>query len=128
MGMNFFAGHLVAGTGLHVHPLYTGGEVAHTIDHGRYSTLIHRPVFDGLVGPRTHGFVQIEWQPKDANLPDSIEEQIDLDTDGTSEFTIRIDTRTNSANLKASDSRVLSLDEFLPVGNGRIARINLKRQ
>ena len=69
MGMQPLAGKLVAVTGLRVHPIYTGGEIARTIDHGQYQTLIHRPVFDGLIGQRNTGFVQIKWQPKDANLP-----------------------------------------------------------
>lgn len=128
MGMEPCAKQLVAITGLHVHPLYTGGEVAHTIDHGAYRTLIHRPVFDGLVGSRTHGFIQIEWQPKDANLPDRIEEPIDFDANGTSEFKIRLDTKTNQASLEASDRRVLSVEEFLPVGTSRVARVGLRRE
>jgi hypothetical protein len=127
MGMNFFANGLVGATGLHVHPIYTGGEVAQTIDHGQYLTLIHRPVFDGLVGQRSHGFVQIQWQPKDANLPDRIEEQIDFDADKTSDFQIQIDTKTNTADLKPSNARVLSAGEVLTVGTSRLARISLKK-
>ncbi len=127
MGMNFFAGKLVAVTGLHVHPIYTGGAIAQTIDHGSYQTLIHEPVFDGLVGRRNHGFVQVEWQPKDANLPERIDELIDFDADGTGEFAIRLDTKTNDTGITPSDACVLSLGEVLTVGNARIARINLKR-
>jgi len=127
MGMDFFAGKLVAVTSLHVHPIYTGGAVARTIDHGTYQTLIHQPVFDGLVGQREHGFVQIQWRPKDANLPESIEEQIGFNADNTSDFRIRLNTKTNAAHLEASDSRVLSVGEVLTVGNTRVARVNLKR-
>jgi len=128
MGMGPLAAKLVAVTGLHVHPLYTGGEVARTIDRGTYRTLIHRPVFDGLVGPRKHGFVQIQWQPKDANLPELIEEQIDLNADHAGEFRIRLDTKTNTASVDASDRSVLSVGEVLTVGNARLARINLERR
>ncbi len=127
IGMDSFAGRLVAVTGLHVHPLYTGGEVVQTIDHGAYLTLVRRPVFDGLVGQRGRGFVQIQWQPKDANLPDLVEEQIALDADSAKAFTIRLDTNTSRAELKVSDPRVLSVAEVLTIGNARIARINLKR-
>jgi hypothetical protein len=127
MGMDFFAGRLVAVTGLHVHPLYTGGEVAQTIDHGRYQTLIHRPVFDGLVGQREYGILQIQWQPKDANLPERIDEAIDLDADNTSEFTIRLNTKTNTADLELSGDRFLALDEVITVANTRVVRISLKR-
>jgi len=131
LGMAPLAGKLVAFTGLHVHPIYTGGEVARTIDpnhnHGPYQTEIYRPVFDGLVGQRSHGFIQIKWTPKDANLPERIEEQIDYDVDGTSEFLIRLNTKTNDADLETSDSRVLSIGEVLTAGNTRIIRVNLKK-
>ena len=127
MGMDSLAGKLVAVTGLRVHPIYTGGEVARTIDHGQYETWVHHPVFDGLVGPRSHGFIQIQWRPKDANLlPERLKEQIDLDTDGTSRFLIRLNTKTNGADLEASGSRVLSIGEVLTAGNTRIVRVNLK--
>jgi hypothetical protein len=127
MGMPFFAGRLVAVTDLHVHPVYTGGEVVRTIDHGPYRTLIHRPDFDGLIGRRNHGFVQLRWEPADANLPEWIDEPIDFDADGTSDFQIRLNTRTNVTDLKTSDPRVLSVGAMIPVENARILRINLLR-
>jgi hypothetical protein len=127
MGMPFFAHGLVVGTGLHVHPVYTGGEVVRTIDHGPYRTLVHRPVFAGLIGERSRGFVQLQWQPTDANLPEWLDEPIDFDADGTSDFQIRLNTRTNAADLKSSDPRVLSVGATIPVENARIIRINLLR-
>jgi len=126
MGMDSFAGKLVAVTGLHVHPIYTGGAIAQTVDHGSYRTLIHEPVFDGLIGRRNHGFIQIEWQPKDANLPEQIDESIDFNEDGTSEFALCLHTKTNAADLRPLDDSVLSLREVLTVGNARVARVNLK--
>jgi hypothetical protein len=126
MGMDAFATKLVAVTGLHVHPIYSGGAVARTIPHGFYQTVIHEPVFDGLIGPRSHGFVQVEWQPKDANLPELIHEAIDFDADGTSEFEVRFDTRTNSARITPLDPCVLSLGEALALGPARMVRVNLK--
>ena len=127
MGMQPLAGKLVAVTGLHVHPIYTGGEVAQTIDHGQYQTLIHRPVFDGLIGRRNTGFVQIKWQPKDANLPAMIDESIDFDADGSSDFRIRLNTVTQEASIEPSDARVLSVSEVIAVPDGRIVRVNLRR-
>jgi hypothetical protein len=127
MGMPFFAGRLVAVTGLHVHPLYTGGEVVRTVDHGPYRTLIHRPVFDGLIGERGRGFVQLRWQPTDADLPERIDEPVDFDADGTTDCRIRLNTRTNEADLKSSDPRVLSVGAVIPVENARVIRINLLR-
>ena len=126
MGMDTLKERFVAITGLHVHPLYTGGEQAQTLDHGPYQTIVHRPVFDGLIGQRRTGFVQIQWQPKDANLPEQIDESIDFNEDGTSEFALCLHTKTNAADLRPLDDSVLSLREVLTVGNARVARVNLK--
>lgn len=130
MGMAPLANGLIAVTGLHVHPMYAGGEKTAPIPRGQYQTIVYRPVFDGLVGQRDHGFVQIIWQPRDANvpdLPDVIEEQIDFDADGTSDFKIRLNTKTNEASLDTSDRRVLSIKEVVPIENTRVVRVNLKR-
>lgn len=128
MGVQPLAGKLVAATGLHVHPIYTGAEVARTIDHGLYRTLIHRPVFDGLIGQRDRGFVQIEWQATDANLPESIDEEIDFDADGSNDFRIQLDTITGQAGIQPLDARVLSAGEVFTVPHGRIVRANLQKK
>lgn len=128
MGMPFFTNRLVAVTGLHVHPVYTGGEVAQTIDHERYQTLIHRPVFDGLIGERDTGFVQIQWQPKEAGLPELIDEQIDFDQDGKADLRIQLNTKTDATTLDPLDSRVLSAHEVVKVQNSRILRVDLRKE
>lgn len=126
MGMGTLVPRFVAVTGLHVHPIYSGGEVARTIDHGSYQTLIHRPVFDGLIGQRNTGFVQIRWQAKDANLPASIEEPIDFDADGVDDLRVRLDTTTQNINAEINDARVVSIDHAIVVPDGRIMRVNLR--
>jgi hypothetical protein len=125
---DFFPRKLVAVTGLHVHPIYTGGEVAQTIDHSGHQTLIHRLVFDGLIRERNTGFVQIEWKPKDANLPELIDEQIDFDKDGKADFQVQLNTSTNATTLKRLDSRVVSVDSVIKVQNVRILKVNLRKR
>lgn len=127
MGLEYLPAKFVAVTGLHVHPIYTGGEVARTIDHASHQTLIHRPVFDGLIGERDTGFVQIHWQAKDANLPASIDEQIDFDADGVDDIRIGLNTTTQAINAEIHDARVLSIDHAIVVPNGRIVRVNLRK-
>lgn len=128
MGMEFFAGKLVGVTGLHIHPIYAGGEVARTIDHEGYQTLLRRPVFDGLVRQRNTGFVQIEWRPGDANLPELIDEKIDFDQDGKVDFRVQLSTNTDTTTLDPLDSRVLSADKAIKVQNVRILRVNLQKR
>ncbi len=127
MGMAPLAPLLVYLTGLHVHPIYAGGEVIQTINHGDYLTFLHRPVFDGLVRERNAGFVQIKWQPKDANLPELIDEQIDFDQDGKMDLRIQLNTATNVTTLDALDSRVMSADTVIEAQNARILRVNLRK-
>ena len=127
MGYELLAGELVAVTGLHVHPIYSGGEVAQTIQYEHYQTLIHRPVFDGLLGQRERGFIQIRWQMTDANLPRSLDEQVDFDADGSNDFRIHVDTDTQEARIEALDRRVLSVGQVFHVPDGRIVRVRLRR-
>lgn len=127
MGMNFWAKKLVAITGLEVSPRFTGGQVINTVKHDEYKTLIHRPVFNGLIRERRNGFVQIKWKPNESLLPRLIDEEIDFDTDGRSDFRIRLDTQTNEAELQAFNDEVVSPGEVLVLGNERIIRITLKR-
>jgi len=128
MGMGPLAGLLVFFTGLHVHPIYAGGEVTQVINHGSYLTFLHRPVFDGLVRERNTGFVQIKWQPKDANLPELIDEKIDFDQDGKMDLRIQLNTSANTIALDPLDSRVLSADKVIEVQNARILRVNLRKE
>ena len=128
MGMQPLAHGLVTATGLHVHPIYSGAEVVRTIEHGSYRTLIHRPVFDGLIGQRDRGFIQVEWQATDANLPPSIDERIDLEGDGSNDFDIQLNTTTQQADVQPFDARVLSVDEVIAVPHGCIVRVNLQKK
>ena len=127
MGMNLWAEKLVAITGLEVSPWYTGGQVLYTVQHDQHLTLIHRPVFDGLIKERRKGFVQIKWKPNEVLLPMLIDEEIDFDTDGRNDFRIKLNTETNEAELQAFNDEVVSPDEVLVLGNERIVRIALKR-
>ena len=86
-GNDYFSGRLASATGVTISPWYSGGEIVRSIDHGAYRTLIRRPVFDGLIGERKEGFIQIEWQPVTA-LPPVIEDGIDYTGDGKEDFSV----------------------------------------
>ena len=70
MGMDGWM-QAIAGSGLVVSPLYSGGEVAQTIQHTGYHTSVHDPVFAALIGESNEGFVQVTWQPKHQTRPGS---------------------------------------------------------
>ena len=70
----------VAGTGIQVAPVYTGGRLARTIDKGNYRILVNEPVRMPNRLVRGNDFVQIAWTPA-AALPARIADEIDVDGD-----------------------------------------------
>ena len=126
IGLNFWSNSL-AGTGIQVSPRYTGGEVRRSVDHGQYLTLLRRPVFDGLLGERSEGFVQIDWVPKDQQtLPALIEEDFDIDGDGTGDFGVRLDTVAARTDLIKKQPWVLNADNVISVDKEQILRVRLR--
>ncbi|MDD5627822.1 MAG: hypothetical protein PHU21_02070 [Elusimicrobia bacterium] len=112
------------GTGWTISPRYSGGGLARTVEHGGYRTHLRRPVFDGLLGERRRGFVQVEWEPV-AALPDIIEE--DVDAQGRGRFRVSLDTRTGKAVLRDASPEVLGLSVVTPFHGGWMVRVDLKK-
>ena len=126
LGSGFFSRTLVAASGVKISPLYSGGEIARSVDHGSYRALVHRPVFDALIGETSEGFIQINWEPL-AGLPPVIEEQVDCNGDGKEDFSIRIDTKTGEASLTRINPLVMSIERAVKLDNGWVARVQLKK-
>ena len=116
---------LMSKSGLSVTPLYTGGDIVRTIDHGGYKTDIHQTVFAGLFSEREQGFIQIDWV-KSTQLPEVIVEDIDFDDDRQIDFTIIYDTVDNEASLKPTNPRVLDIEGVYQRNNGFTVRVSLK--
>jgi len=53
----------IAGTGIKVNPKFSGGEVDTAMVRSGYRVVVHRPVFEALVGRSRSGFVQVDWKP-----------------------------------------------------------------
>jgi hypothetical protein len=98
-----------AATGLTLAPSISGGEVTRTIPHGAYEAQVHRMVFDGLIGQRREGFIQVDWTPL-ASLPGSIDEEIDADADGKPDFRVSVDTAKPESTLAPYAPWVLGLE------------------
>lgn len=76
------AGHALAQLPfMKIHPVYSGAEVVRTQTIPGGELRFHRPVFDGLIGPRKKGFVQVDVIPayKGAFPMDC---EVDYDADG----------------------------------------------
>jgi hypothetical protein len=129
IGIPFFSQALAHGTGVKISPWFIGGEVQREIDHEGYRTILRRPVFDGLIGQRSHGFVQIEWQPLAGGpLPPRILEEIDYDRDGSVGFTVALETAANRALVSARSARVLGLERVYDLPDELVIRVALRRK
>jgi hypothetical protein len=126
IGNDTLSRRLVSATGLTVSPWMTGGAEAETIDHGAYRTVIRRPVFDGLVGKRSTGFVQIEWESKE-KLPVTVEEPIELRSEKGARFTVRLDTRAGTAVVENPGGSILGVERVYRLDNGFAVRVALRR-
>lgn len=118
---------LASATGVIVSPRYSGGEIVQTINHGTYTTAVHRPVFDALIGQTKTGFIQVNWLPA-AGLPPVVTETVDCNGDGKADFTIVLNTKTGEAVLTDKAAIVLSLEKTYHLRDGWAARINLQRE
>ena len=129
-GLNSWAKLLAQSTGVRVSPWMTGGEIVRTLPHEGYETRIHRPVFDGLLGPRARGFVQVDWVavPPATTLPVRIGEQIDYDYNGVMDFEVELDSKANQAALKPLQPDVLGCERVMLLKNGRVLRVDLKHK
>jgi hypothetical protein len=129
-GLDSWAKLLAQSTGIRVSPWMTGGEIVRTLPHEGYETRIHRPVFDGLLGPRARGFVQVDWVavPPTTTVPERIGEQIDYDRDGVMDFEVELDSQANHAVLKPLRPEVLQCERVMLLKNGRVLRVDLKRK
>jgi hypothetical protein len=127
IGLNFWSEALARATGVKISPWFSGGEVLESVPHEGYQTLLHRPVFDGLLAARAEGFVQIDWVPQSGRaLPSEIEEDFDIDRDGVRDLTVQLDTAGNRATLVRHAPWVLGADDVIASEQERILRVRLR--
>jgi len=126
LGQDYFGRALAAATGITVNPRYSGGEIMKTVDHAKYKTAMHRPVFDALIGQTKEGFIQINWAPA-AGLPQVISEGFDYNSDGKEDFIVTLNTATGKATLASSNPAVLGIDKSYHLKNGWAVRVLLKQ-
>jgi hypothetical protein len=128
MGIGSWSKALAEGTGVVISPWYTGGDVARSIPHDAYRTLVRRPVFDGLIGPRAEGFVQVEWSPGEGKaLPAALREEVDAEGDGRIDFVVDLDTVANRATVQPLSATVLGLERVYDLGAERAVRVRMRR-
>ena len=126
MGIDYFSKQLASATGITVSPWFSGGEIMRTADHGAYTTYLHRPVFDALIGEKRKGFMQLKWEPYEG-LPPVVKEQIDYNGDKRDDFSITLNTHSGDATLTAHSPTVLSIEGPYRLKKGWAMRVILKK-
>jgi hypothetical protein len=86
---------------------------------------IRKPVFDGLLKQRKHGFIQLDWR---GVLPDEIQDTIDYDLDSVPDFYIRINTKDQTTNLNPFNACIEDVNISTQTSYGWAARVNLRRK
>jgi hypothetical protein len=78
----------IGAAGLHISPVYSGGEVARVIAREGYRIVVYRPTLRGSPLQRIDPFIQMRWTPE-AGLPNAVVDDVDLDGDGTPDVQVR---------------------------------------
>jgi hypothetical protein len=125
IGNDFLAKKFIDVTSLKVSPLYTGGEVYKTLSFKDSQIRIHKPVFQGLFSDRSEGFVEVDYESK--NAPDIISQNIDFDDDGKDDFSIKYDVKNDKSEFKSLNRNAVSLKGVYKIKSGYAIRINLKK-
>lgn len=107
-----------------LNPNTSGGEIAQQIAMDNCTLMIRKPVFDGFIGERKKGFVQIDWR---GDIPGTIYDSIDYDMDNSSDFVIEIIVPDNKVNLVALNPKVRDVAISTSTSYGWAARINIDK-
>lgn len=121
-GLNAISGSVARLPFMKINPNYTGGEVARHIASANYSTDIRKPVFDGLIGDRRKGFVQVDWR---GEIPEILNDTIDYDLDGKPDFRIHISKSQSKTEIEPVSSKVGKLLVTTPTSYGWVVRVEV---
>ena len=123
-GLNRFSESLASLPFMKINANYTGGEIAKQHITPNCTLAIRRPVFDGLLGEKNHGFVQLDWR---GDLPEYLQDTIDYDSDGTPDFLIKVNRKNNTSDIQSFNSSVEGINISSPTSYGWAVRIGLEK-
>lgn len=105
-----------------INPNFTGGEVAREIVMESCTLAIRKPVFDGLIGEKKNGFVQLDWRGK---VPETINDTIDYNMDNTPDFVIIINRKEPTTMLTPLSPEVKNVEISTETSFGWAVRVNI---
>ena len=121
-GLNSFSESASKLSFMKINPNYNGGELARQIVSEGCTLNIRKPVFDGLIGERKNGFVQLDWR---GSLPDEFSDTIDYNFDNNPDFRISVDKLNSRTSLDAFDIKVKNVTISTPTSYGWAVRVEL---
>jgi hypothetical protein len=120
------AGHMARLPFMKIHPKYSGGtERAAYVKDGLHIS-VFEPVYNGITGKGSEGFVQVKFSGKD-KMPALINESIDYDLNGDPDFIISIHTADGATKLEKLNNQVQSLLISSKVKDYWLIRVNVDR-
>lgn len=86
---------------------------------------IRKPVFDGLIGERKNGFVQVDWR---GNIPEIIIDTLDFNFDGVPDFSVSINRKEIKTEFASLNPYVKKLGISTQTSYGWAIRAELERE
>jgi hypothetical protein len=123
---DYLAGQLARLSFMKIHPKYSGGKEKRSNLANGLNITVYEPVYNGLLGGRAKGFVQVKFKSI-KSMPDSIHEIIDYNFDSTPDFEISINTRNGMSSLKCLNPHVQSLAISSKVKEYWLIRVKILR-
>lgn len=103
---------------------YSGGTAASEIIAEGCTIVVRKPVFDGLIGERKNGFVQVDWR---GNVAEKMSDSIDYDLDGAPDFLVQIDRSSIKTLLVPLNPMVTDLKTSTQTSYGWAVRVGIKK-
>lgn len=122
---DIFASEMAKLPFIKLHPIYSGGQEAKVITDPALTTTIYRPVFDGFIGERKNGFVQVRFTSPTDTLPAIIQKDIDYNLDNAVDFKVEINTTTGDTRLVPVNNLVKNLNISSRVKKAWVIRVNI---
>lgn len=122
--MNALSGSFARLPFMKINPRYSGGEVVDHIVRHNYTIDIRKPVFNGLIGEKRNGFVQVDWR---GQIPDVLDDTIDYDLDTRADFRIHISGSKQVTEIESFNSKVGKVLVSTPASFGHIVRVEVRK-
>jgi len=123
-GLTGFSESLAQMSFMRINPNYSGGEVAFSEIEPACTLVVRKPVFDGLIKERKHGFVQVDWR---GQIPAKINDTIDYDRDDNPDFIITVNSVSSDTEIQSLSRQVKDINVSTPTSYGWAVRVNIEK-